>query len=209
MKGRDLRGQRFGWLTVIEFAPRVGTSRHHHFYCKCDCGKTTHPIPSYRLRSGNVTSCGCKSIKHGHASKGEDGWASPEYRSWDNMMKRCYNPKAKGYHNYGGRGIRVCKRWHDFRNFYHDLGPRPEGCTLDRLDSDKDYAPENCRWATRYEQDRNLRRNRPLTCNGRTQILADWASEWGVGSRWITQRLDKGYSMEEAEQFAKYKNSGR
>lgn len=200
----DLTGRRFGWWTVQGKAPKKKT-RHLYYYCKCDCG-TVSIVPSYSLRDGKSTSCGCRSIIHGHTRKGDgESWASPEYKSWDNMMKRCYNKKAKGYKNYGGRGISVCERWHDFRNFYADMGPRPEGCTLDRLNTNESYGPENCRWATRREQDRNRRDNKVIEANGSRMIISDWATMLGVSIDWINRRLAKGYAMEEVIAFARYK----
>lgn len=204
-KTEDLTGRRFGRLVVKGIAPKKSYSRHIQYYCQCDCGMTS-VVASYSLRAGTTTSCGCKVRKHGHTGQYQDGWASPEYRSWDNMMKRCYNPKDKGYHNYGGRGIKVCEEWHDFKNFYKDMGPRPEGCTLDRKDSNKDYKGINCRWATRSEQDRNRRTNTWLSdSHGTSMIITDWAAKLGVGIGWIQRRLDKGYTMDEIIAFARYK----
>lgn len=206
MTKNDLIGRRFGWLVVEKIGPKVGTSRHIHYICKCDCGNTTRSLPSYRLLNGGVLSCGCMVIKHGHSVKDGTGWASPEYRSWDNMMKRCYNPKENGYHNYGGRGIKVCERWHDFRNFYHDLGPRPDGASLDRKETNGDYTPKNCRWATRWEQDRNRRGNKWLDCNGERRIITDWSIALGTDIHWIQRRLDRGYTMEQIVKFASYRS---
>jgi hypothetical protein len=121
-------------------------------------------------------------------------------------MKRCYNPKENGYHNYGGRGIKVCERWHDFRNFYHDMGPRPDGASLDRKETNGDYTPKNCRWATRWEQDRNRRKNRIITANGETKIITDWATFLNTDIHWISRRLKKGYTMEEVIKFAQYRS---
>jgi hypothetical protein len=88
---------------------------------------------------------------------------TPTYQAWANMLQRCTNPMAAGYQNYGGRGITVCARWFDFVNFYLDMGERPEGLTLDRINNDGDYKPSNCRWATRSEQQMNRRRPKPIT----------------------------------------------
>ncbi len=93
-------------------------------------------------------------IKHGHSTRKGN---SPTYNSWNMMKKRCNNPKATGYEYYGGRGIHVCERWNKFENFLEDMGIRPEGTTLDRIDPDKDYSPENCRWADKQTQMNNQR----------------------------------------------------
>jgi hypothetical protein len=102
---------------------------------------------------------------HGHST-------SREYRSWYSMHYRCYSKKDISYSNYGGRGVRVCRRWHSFENFLFDMGPRPVGCSIDRIDNDKGYSPDNCRWATRAEQNVNKR----TTKLGEREVLAIRAS---------------------------------
>lgn len=136
------------------------------------------------------------SYKHGHSP-----WKfppSPTYNSWRGMLERCKNASHTSYHNYGGRGIKVCDRWSDFQNFLEDMGPRPEGMSLDRKDPNGHYCPENCRWATDEEQARNRSDNRMLTYDGRTQCLADWAKELGIVSASLLERLNTGWSVEQA-----------
>lgn len=123
--------------------------------CRCSCGMVKE-VRVRHLCSGASTNCGCVrklktsklKLKHGMASTGA-------HRSWQAMNRRCNNPNTPDYPYYGGRGISVCERWKDFANFYEDMGARPEGLTLDRVDPDGDYEPDNCRWATRLEQTRN------------------------------------------------------
>ena len=121
-----------------------------------------------------------------------------EYRAWYSMIYRCTNSECGNYHRHGGRGIRVCNRWlESFDAFLEDIGKKPNpGLTLDRIDNDGDYTPENCRWATRKQQSRNSRQNHNVTFQGRTQCLAAWAEEIGVKAGILQARLKKGWSVE-------------
>jgi|HubBroStandDraft_2_1064218.scaffolds.fasta_scaffold00006_9 hypothetical protein len=116
-------------------------------------------------------------IRHGH---NQVGHRTGTYNSWDTMIQRCTNPRNDNYRNYGARGITVCERWLIFANFLADMGERPEGLTLDRLDNSKGYAPENCKWITRKEQLNNKRTNVVIEYMGKSQTLAQWAVELGV-----------------------------
>lgn len=109
---------------------------------------------------------------------------------WASMIGRCRHPSHSGWKFYGARGITVCQRWQDsFLAFVEDMGPRPDGCTIERIDNDGPYSPENCRWATKHEQMRNKRNNRKITFAGKTQIAADWEKETGIPERLINQRM--------------------
>jgi hypothetical protein len=123
---------------------------------------------------------------------------SREYKIWADMHKRCENPNQKTFNYYGGRGIKVCERWNDFRNFYLDMGKCPESFTLDRLDCDGDYEPSNCRWASMKEQSRNRRSNHMITFNGKTQCLTAWAEETGITRGALKQRIKRNWSIEKA-----------
>ena len=121
--------------------------------------------------------------------------------TWRAMHNRCYNSNVKSYPNYGGRGIVVAEQWHGaagYKQFLMDMGPRPDGGTLERIDNNGPYSPENCRWATRDEQAKNKRNNRWITANGKTQHLAQWAKELGCNSAAILYRLRKGMSEQDA-----------
>ena len=124
----------------------------------------------------------------------------PGYMVWAQMKYRCLDPKAAGYENYGGRGIKICERWMVFANFIADMGVPPQGMTLDRHpDKNGNYEPGNCRWATDKEQARNKRNNLMLTAFGRTQCLAAWAEEFGIGKCTLGHRIHKqGMTLEQA-----------
>jgi hypothetical protein len=134
-------------------------------------------------------SLGHKGHKLGHSSI---------YKSWWGMRNRCLNVNSIDYKNYGGRGITVCERWLKFENFFEDMSPKPVGLTLERINNDKGYSMENCKWATRTEQSRNRRFNRYFTLNGKTQNLTDWSRETGLKVTTIVMRLKYGWSVERA-----------
>jgi hypothetical protein len=171
-KGLDLSGQRFGKLVAT--TPLDVRRRSLAWLCVCDCGATKE-VRSKNLTSGRVRSCGCliktrkkREMRHGHGS----GYGSPTYLTWRSIFKRCTNPKDVGYPRYGGRGIKVCERWKVFENFLADMGERPAGCSIDRIDSDGNYEPGNCRWATAREQNLNKRRPRAISAMAPDVIAA-------------------------------------
>lgn len=114
------------------------------------------------------------------------------YQTWFGMKARCLNPRHTFYANYGSRGITVCERWLAFDNFLTDMGERPEGMTLDRIETDGNYEPSNCRWASRHDQNNNARSNTLTTINGRTQNSAQWAREIGISDKAFRARLKRG-----------------
>lgn len=156
---RIVAGQVVGRLTVLE---RKGTNRHGHpvWLCRCECGVEKRLTSCNLSGSRPVRSCGClrrdfgKQGTHGHTLNGK---RSPTYNSWRSMRRRCNSPNYRQYNLYGGRGITICPRWDSFENFLADMGERPEGTSLDRIDHDGNYEPSNCRWATPKEQAANRR----------------------------------------------------
>ena len=133
------------------------------------------------------------SVRHGHTINGK---RSPEHGAWHTMKSRCNNPKDRDFLNYGGRGIKICPRWHSFENFFLDLGMRPGNkYSLDRIDCNGNYCPENCRWATRVEQNRNRRSCVYITINNKCQTVKEWAIELGVKRQTIEKRLKLGWSQ--------------
>lgn len=197
----DLTGQRYGRLYVVGY---VGVRKNKtHWLCLCDCGQHT-TVESSSLRSGHTQSCGCYSLevarKKGKANATHGMTHTSEYGTWYTMRNRCENPKATGYRIWGGRGIKVCDRWQKFENFFADMGPRPSPKhSIDRIDNDGDYCPENCRWATWTEQMNNKRTNRYITYQGVTHSLSEWSRVLGIKYTTLKQRIYKRkWSIERA-----------
>ncbi len=194
----DLVGQRFGKLVGLE---RTGSSKHGFslWLCRCDCGNEKI-ILANSLKTGNTVSCGCYKInkrkgfkpnlRHGNRSRKA---TTKTYKIWCAIKKRCLDKNHDNYKYYGGRGIKVCDRWlNSFESFIEDMGPCPVGMTIERIDNNGNYEPDNCKWATRKEQARNRTDNRWIEYNGKKMILADWAKEIGITSSCLSMRIN-GY----------------
>lgn len=191
-------GDKFGRLTLVEPAGLVGG--RPGWRCLCDCGSAA-VIQQKRLVSGHTKSCGCIrkegiATKHGNRRRGS---TSPAYVSWQAMIQRCGDPSREAFSGYGGVGVTVCDRWRSFPAFLEDMGERPAGTTIDRIDGSLGYQPGNCRWATAVEQANNKRTNRQITMNGETRSLAQWAVTTGIAESCLRKRIDKlGWGIERA-----------
>lgn len=207
-KKLDLTGQRFGRGVVIESAGHTNGSRARaQWLCQCDCGNT-YIATTENLRAGNTQSCGClqkeraqeANLKHGQTD-------SRLYVIWCSMKERCYNSHDPQYHNYGERGIEICDEWKNNypafmewanANGYDETAPRGK-CTIDRIDTNKGYSPDNCRWADMKTQMRNVRYNHYETYNGETLTIAEWAERYNILYSTLLPRINEfGYTIEEA-----------
>jgi hypothetical protein len=196
-------GEKFGKLTFIEedFHEKeiTGFQKYRKAVVECFCGKKFITRIS-GLRNGKVKSCGC--IRKDKLSKRitrHNMSTSSEYASWEAMKSRCLNSKNRFYYNYGGRGIKVCEEWLDFKNFIKDMGNKPnKNYSIERINVNGNYCPENCKWSDRYEQDRNRRNSVKFFINGEYKILMDIARENNLHQQTIKSRLLKGMTIKEA-----------
>lgn len=219
MKAIDLTGQRFGRLVVVSRAEDKETKKkeikqHSKFWvCQCDCGNTII-VSTIHLKDGHTKSCGCWHDENSKTVGRTHGMAHTRLHGvWNSMLRRCYNPKNLKYKNYGARGITVCEEWKQFINFYkwamatgYDKNAEYGECTIDRIDVNGNYCPENCRWTTNYEQMRNMTNNHWITYQGETHILADWVKILGEKGKTFKNRIDRGWTVEEAMEIPYNKN---
>ena len=195
IKRRDLTGQRFGRLVVTAF-DSVDASRNVRWRCVCDCG-AEKVVQKAALVSGNQISCGCAKKERLRAAStihGLSADANGAYRSWREMRQRCRNLNRPTAACYAGRGITIDPEWNDFANFHRDMGDRPDGCTLERIDNFGPYSKSNCRWATMAEQNRNKRSNVLVTIGGKTMIVMDWCRHRGISHSRVYNRIHRGMS---------------
>jgi hypothetical protein len=196
----NLTGKRFHRLTAIGPVLRDKHKKIHWLFV-CDCGQEIVTSGSH-VTSGHTKSCGCHKaelIKQLGERKTHGLSKSREMSIWAGMLQRCENPKSKDYPRYGGRGIKVCERWHTFINFYNDMGASPDGTSIERIDNNKGYNPENCRWATVRQQANNVNTNRIFTHNGESRTIAQWAELTGINYYTLYSRLIKrGWEIDRA-----------
>jgi len=203
---QDFIGRRFGRLVVLSF---LGSRRHPYakyakvqarfWECLCDCGEIIERQTSH-LMSGNVKSCGCLQRDNRKQARPKHGMTgTSEHDAWAAMLGRCHNTEHQAYHLYGARGILVCERWQNsFENFIADMGRKPSAKhTLDRIDNNLGYRPDNCRWATMKEQGQNRRGNQFITFNGQTLCISEWERRLGFSSGLIRWRQKLGLPIEQ------------
>lgn len=186
-KRENLVGNKYGLLTVVSYS-HSDDRGHSYWNCVCDCGNIK-TVRGAHLKVGNVHCCGSKI--HGNYRHGLTH--TRIYNIWVGMIARCENKNHASYHRYGGRNIRVCDKWKDFvvfaewafQNGYSDE------LTIDRIDNDGDYTPDNCRWATRLTQANNTRKNRNITINGETMSVSAWGRKLGINQSTLNMRLNK------------------
>lgn len=188
---------KFGRLRVIKrnvsfYRTTSGATVPRHL-CRCECGNTKAIRHDYLL-SGHTRSCGCRRGQFRHGA-----YKTKLYQVWQAMKDRCHNPTNTHFAEYGGRGIQVCERWQSFEAFAADMGNPPKsGLTLERNDNNGNYEPDNCRWATRAEQQRNRRNNVWLELDGKRAIAKDWADSLGLKHHSLMKRIRAGWTMRDA-----------
>lgn len=200
----DLTGQKFNHLTVLhQYTGKPFRKKKETLWvCKCDCGSDKEVIAtSYELKSNNTQSCGCHkrlmSALNGKKSAKHNMSNTKLYNVWDGMKDRCLKPKIESYEYYGGRGITICDEWLDdkngFLNFYNWAinNGYQEGLTIDRINNDGNYEPDNCRWVTMKVQNNNKRNNHLITIDGETKNIAQWADEYNISPCTIYTRENK------------------
>jgi hypothetical protein len=203
---KNLTGKTFGRLKVVKYLGRCYGSNggfSNFWLANCSCGEKDVVVETSHFGK-DTNSCGClredklreKSFIHGHASHDN---RTPTYKTWCKMRRRCFDPHNKDFKHYGERGITVCDSWGQFKTFLNDMGERLPHMTLDRIDNNGNYEKNNCRWATRKEQNRNTRSNRIITYNGRDQPMVAWAEEYGIASSTLRTRIvDAKWSIKKA-----------
>lgn len=177
----------------------IGHIKGYKSRYRCSCG-AEKVVDRFNVRHGLSRSCGCLKDEEAVARETKHGMSQSKiYRLWRGMVNRCYTPTVRCYPNYGGRGIRVCDRWlNSFEAFFEDMGHKPEGYSIDRIDNNGHYEPSNCRWVSQKNQCNNTRKNVILEINGERKTAQQWADSVGIDGGCVRERLKRGWSAEEA-----------
>lgn len=195
-KRLDITGKVFGLLRATDYAGTKQKTGGQESMWRAECTRCSKSFVRSLQALQNITRCPCNRPRttHGHVT----GGMSRTYVSWNAMLNRCTHKSAPNYQRYGGRGIQVCDRWRaSFENFLADMGERPSGASIDRIDGNGHYEPTNCRWATKKQQRRNMSENTIITFKGVSKPLADWADELGINRQTLRFRyVRKGWSAE-------------
>ena len=197
---KDMVGQKFGRLEVVSFDHLGKTNFSAYWKCKCECGNETI-VRGSCLRNGESTSCGCFARELSSERNSTHGCKNTRlYHVWVDMKQRCTNSKQPDFPTWGGRGITVCEEWSKFEPFYEWAinNGYQDDLTIDRIDNDGNYCPENCRWATYEEQANNRRSTQLITYNGETYSTTKWSKKLGGNRNIVNQRLKRGWSIEKA-----------
>ena len=195
---KNLTGKRFGRLLVTGCTGKKNRAGNYLWLCQCDCGNEV--IRDNRLLStGRTKSCGCLRSETVRKLRTVHGYAvgathNPTYTSWKQMTQRCFNNRSRKHSEYGARGIKVCESWRNFGNFLADMGERPAGRTIDRIDNNGNYEPGNCRWATVEQQNNNVW----IEFRGEKRTITQWARRIGIRRTALSHRLRRGWSINEA-----------
>ena len=199
----DLTGKRFGRLIVVKRAKdyiRKSGKKDTQWLCKCDCGNAKI-VKTSNLRSKSVRSCGCYAKEISSKVHKKHGLTHTKlFEIWHGMRRRCLSKTHKNYKDYGGRGIKICSKWPDFKNFYDWAlsNGYKKGLTIDRINVNGNYEPSNCRWATQKEQQNNRRNNVRITYQGQTMTLTQLAEKYNIKMATLRGRLNKGLDLEDA-----------
>lgn len=197
---KDLTGQRFGRLTVISRGDNTKNGGAT-WVCTCDCGKQKEKsVPTHDLICGKVRSCGCLFFVSNKGRRKTHGKTNTRlHRIWISMRQRCNDPHHKAYRHYGGKGVTVCNEWNDFQSFYNWAMENEyrDNLTIDRIDSNGNYCPENCRWATMKEQQNNRSNNIRFSIGGQEKTISEWSAVSGISRATLEWRVKHHWDEDE------------